>query len=474
VSYAHDLVRFGVEAFHSPCWPDRVRNRVRDIIIDQVGLQLACSRYPWCEAVYRYVTQVAGPGQSTILRHGDRTSPEHAAFVNSSFGHGQDYDDTVTMVQTHPGAVIVPVAMAVGEEVGATGRSVLDAAAVGIEVMLRVAHSVSPDCLRRGHHTPPAAGPFGAAITAGLLLGLDSEQLVSALGIAGSFSGGLLEYTQSGGSVKRIHCAIPTTGGIRAAYLAKLGVTGPATVLEGRKGFCRVFADEPRIERLTDGLGERFLIEAVGFKFYNCCLFVHAPLEAFVEIVREHGLSPSEIERVRVGTSRQGVMHVGQLPEPTDEVGAQFSLHFSLPVAVLKEPPGLRTYETCLDDQAIRELASRVSVYEDPVATAEYPSNWGGVVTVETHDGRSFTNRVRFPRGTPENPMTSLDFQRKFFSNAAPELGPDGCSDAYEALLALEENEDIRLVARRLVAEEERELQLAGRRSEGTSDRHMS
>jgi 2-methylcitrate dehydratase PrpD len=436
IGHTRQLVDFALDVYKKGL-PEHVEKKMTELIIDQIGLQVACVRYQWSEAVHQYMTTFATPGKSTVVYFGDKLSPEQAAFANGAFGHGQDYDDTVMKVQTHPGAVVIPVGLAMGEEVGANGRDVLNAIAAGMEVMLRVAHSVSPYCLSSGVHTPPAAGTFGAAIVAGLLLGLSRDELVNALGIAGSFSGGLLEYTQAGGSVKRIHCAIPTTAGIRAAYLSRFGMTGPETVLEGNKGFVKVFSHgQGDVERLTLALGEEFRIEWVALKNYNCCYFIHAPLEALLHLQAEHGLVTEDIEAIKIGTGKQGTVHVGKIPEPTDELGAQFSLHFTLPMGFLKGIPGINSYsEEILADEEIRAMAKKVTVYEDATASEEYPTNWGGIVTVVTKDGHELSHRVRYPKGNPENPMSHEEIERKFHDNCTSVVELDYSKNIFNMLV---------------------------------------
>lgn len=407
--------------------------------LDQIGLQIGCCGLASSVAARDYVRRTARDGDCTVLVHGDRLTAEGAAFANAAFGHGQDFDDTCRPAQTHAGAVVVPTAIAVGEEVGAGGEQVLRAICAGLEVMLRTAHAVSPDCLRRGQHPMLVAGPFGAAVAAGLLTGLDDACMVHALGIAGSFPGGLVEYSESGGSVKRLHGAIPTTAGIRAAALAELGMTGPASVFEGRKGVARAFSSAPRPARLTDGLGERWLLDDLAFKFYNCCYFIHPAIDAVLELMRRHDLRAGDVADLHVGTSTQGRTHVGQMPEPRDEVGAQFSLHFTLALVLLDGTPGLDTYDrACLEDPAIRALARRVVVEDDALATAEYPANWGSIVTARTHDGRTLAVRVRDPRGTRENPCTMDDLWAKFDRNVTPVLGAARCASLRERLERIE------------------------------------
>jgi 2-methylcitrate dehydratase PrpD len=445
LSAAQALARFARRQMEAPTTPERVTNKTMQLVVDQIGLQLGCAELPWSRAVHDYIASFSALGPATVVAYGGKVHPEHAAFANATFGHGQDFDDTCMRVQTHVGASVIPVAIAVGEEVGASGEAVLRAASAGLEVMLRVAHSVSPGCLRRGHHTPPAAGPFGAAVAAGLLRDLSAPVLTQAIAIAGSFSGGLIEYTQGGGSVKRIHSAIPTTAGIRAASLAAAGLTGPVSVLDGQKGFCRVYSDTPAPERLTADLDETFLLDDVGLKAYNCCYFIHAPIEALLEIVRVTGTHPDDIDRIDVGTCAHGRVHVGSIAEPTDQLGAQFSVQFSLALALLREAPGIDSYTTAqLDDPQLRDFARRVSVHEDQAATAEYPGNWGSIVTVKTRGGRTYRRRVRFPRGTAENPMSNREIWEKFSRNTEPVLGPRRSAEVRDCLTRLYQLGDIR------------------------------
>ncbi len=454
VGETRQLVKFGIELYNSDLNKE-LSDKVKTLILDQIGLQIGCSNLLWCNQVYEYFQLLDGRGNSSVVYHGDKTSPEFAAFINGTFGHGQDFDDTCLRVQTHPSAVILPVALAIGEEFDASGSDVLKAYAAGLEVMLRVAHSVSPGCLRRGHHTPQATGPYGAALAAGLLMGLSEDQLVNALGIAGSFSGGLIEYTQAGGSVKRIHTAIPTTAGIRAAYLAKSGLTGPESVLEGKKGFCNVYSDTTDISRLTDKLFEEYIINDVALKLYNCCYFIHAPIEAAKELVVNNDININAIKVIRIGTSQHGTVHVGRIVIPEDELGAQFSVQFTTALTLLKEMPGLNSYtQETLEDTNIQELAKKVVVYEDETCTAEYPNNWGAIVTIETHGGQEYTLRKRHAKGNTENPIPMNDLLGKFHQNADNKISVDSANKVISSILHIEELHHISELTQHYVAKE--------------------
>jgi 2-methylcitrate dehydratase PrpD len=395
--------------------PAEVIAKAKSSILDQLGCQIAFAELPWSQQVYRTIMELGGRGESTIVGYGDKTSAENAAFVNSSFNHGHELDDTFFPIPTHPGAVIVPTALAVGEREAISGRDLLLAVVVGHEVMLRVGLGVARSLLWRGHHTPPAVGPFGAAAAAGRILRLAAEPFLHALGIAGSFAGGLLEYTRTGSSVKRIHCAIPAQAGIRAAYLARQGLTGPPTILEGEKGFCKVFVDAYNLDRIVERLGEEWTIMDVSIKGYDCCHLIHAPIEATRHVLAHHSIDPAAIERIVVRTSRQGKVHCGVIVEPEDVLGAQFSFAFSLALTILRGGNGFKHYvEEELRAPDLVQLARRVEVEEDEEFERMYPESFGGGVEISMQDGTSFSARVPYQKGHPRNPLTPSEIRAKF------------------------------------------------------------
>lgn len=240
-------------------------SQIIELLIDKIGLILGGSCFFSSQAVYKATTQFAAPGNARVAYYGDKLSPEQAAFINASFGHAQDFDDTHLQAITHPGGVIIPAAFAIANQSGATPQQIIRAVAVGLEIMIRIACSI-PACHAKGFHTPTVAGPFAAAITASLLLSLNHQQCLNALSIAGSYAGGLWEYTQTGGTAKRMHCAIAATAGIKAAYLAAQGITGPHSILDGKFGVCHVFDNGSHTQQLNTELGEEYLLKTIAIK----------------------------------------------------------------------------------------------------------------------------------------------------------------------------------------------------------------
>lgn len=415
-------------------------------IIDQYGLQIGGSEFAWSKSIYQYAKKYTGVGSSTVIRYGDTLSAVQAAFINSSFAHAQDFDDSHQEAQTHPGSVVIPAAIAIGEYLNLPGNIVLKAIIIGMEVMLRLAHSLCPACIEGGHHTPPTIGPFGAAIACGLLLGLNKSQLINALGICGSYSGGLVEYTLSGGSVKRIHTGIGARAGLEAALLAKEGLTGPETIIDGKKGMWETFGRGKAFpERLFDQIGERYMLTTLMFKPYNCCYLIHPAIETFLKLCRENNITADNIESVTVGYSNFSISHAGKIIVPKDELGAQFSTSFTLALSLLKEAPGMWSYTTeNLFDAKIVALAKRISVIKDDEANREFPKKNGCIVTVKTKSGNIFVLRIKDPKGSPENLLTPDDVREKYFKNTLPIIGHEHAGELYANLQQFESLQSLR------------------------------
>ena len=375
-------------------------------------------------------------GLSRIARYGDLVSPVHAAFINGSFAHAKDFDDTHQEAQTHAGSVVIPAAIAIAESKNSSPEAVLKAIIWGMEIMLRLAHSISPVCMEGGHHTCPTIGPFGAAIACGLLMDLNEEELTHALGICGSFSGALLEFTVAGGAVKRIYPGLGARHGLEAVLLAKEGLTAPATIIEGKKGLWSILGKGlASPERLFTQLGEHYLLSSISFKPFSCCLLIHPAIEAFLNICKQHQIAAKNINHVTVGFSKLSASHVGSITIPKDELGAQFSTSFMLALSLIKEPPGMWTnIEEALSDIDIITLAKKITIYEDEKAESEFPAKNGCIVHVHSQEGTVYSWRIKEPKGSGNNQLTSADIKKKFMQNTRPILGGLQARNLYHLL----------------------------------------
>jgi 2-methylcitrate dehydratase PrpD len=421
--------------------PERTRAHARLLILDQLGCQLGCARLPWSQQVYQAIMALGSSGPSVVMAMGDLVRPDDAAFINGTFGAANEIDDAHTGVRMHAGAVVVPAVLAVAQAEGVRdGADVLQAATVGYEVALRVAWAGFPALMQKHHHSPVSAGPFGAAAATARLLGLDTEGTLNALAIASSHSGGLMEYTESGGSVKRVHTGIGSSAGVRSGYLAKSGVTGPRAALEGKRGFLEAFADRDNCGRLTRDLGTTYLLDGIGPKGYFAEYRIHAPLQALESLAEQHHLRFSDIQRMRVGVTSVTMEAVGTIVEPADSLGAQFSMRFALALAARHGAGALREVtKELLVDEDVLALARRIEMYIEPDLEARKWETFGATLSIETADGRTLTNEQPAPIGSPQNPMSERQFQQKFRDLAGPELGPERCEALIDAVTNLEE-----------------------------------
>jgi 2-methylcitrate dehydratase PrpD len=423
VNETERLARFA--ASYAP-FPPEVIAQAKRMVLDQIGCQLSAATLPWSLAYRASIAGMGSGGDATVVFHGDRLALDQAAFLNGAFGHGNELDDTHLPSATHPGSVIIPPVLAIAETKHLSGAAALAGIVTGTEIMLRLGYAAAPHLHDRGYYVPCAVGPFGAAAGCSRVLGSDAETTIQALAVAGSHAGGMREFTHGGGSVKRIQCAIPGTSGLRCAVMASHGITGPRHVLEGKLGFFHVYAGQYDPGLLLDGLGEEFLLLGISFKPVACNLSTHAAVEAVGRLASEHRLGATDVKALRIGVSKSAVGDVGNVVEPHDMLGAQSSLAFCSAVRILRGGNGPNDYrEEDLRDPRFLDFARMVEVYVDPVCDEERRTlgNRGAVVTIQTGDGRSLEERVRFPKGSPQNPLTDDELLAKFVDAVEPALG---------------------------------------------------
>jgi 2-methylcitrate dehydratase PrpD len=292
-----------------------------------------------------------------------------------------------------------------------------------------------PVTARRGFHNTALAGVFGAAAASSSLLELDAAATNHALGLAGSFAGGVREYLDDGAEIKRIHPGKAARDGLLCAEFAKRGITGPAKILEGRNGFAQAFAGgEMKWGRLFEGLGSRYEIESAYFKPYPCCRHYHSAIEGALALRAEHRLDPKAIESVRIGLYAVGVhghdhKHFDNLLDApmSAPVGAALALAEGDVAAHMFLAPTLEKPE-------VRRLIEASDTYLDPECERVYPGIRSGMVELGLKGGRRLEKRVLEPKGEAANPMSDADLERKLRVNCAPVVGADRCQALIEAV----------------------------------------
>lgn len=427
--------------------PDDVRDRARDCIQDTVGVAVFGAPLPWSRIVADYARHNGGGGGSgacTILgAAGAKVSAPMAALANGAAAHAFEMDCLrKPSAGVHPGG-LVPPALAVAEERGASGRDLIAAFVAGMEAATRIGLATRHSSEEKGFHNPGLTGVFGGLVAAGKLLGLDAGQMTNAFGIGGSLCSGLLEFAKSGagGMVKRLHLGRAAEGGVLAASLAQGGFEGPPTVLEGRYGFLNAFAENAAPDMLTDGLGTTWETRTICFKRSACHATAQGPVQAMDDLRAEEGFGPEDVAEIELATSKK-VLANHDIRTPADVMAAQYSVPYSLALSFFGDAVDPHTFlEADLTDPAVLDLCARIdlSFFEE---TAKPGQNWACRMTVRLKDGRTFERTVTDFRGSPTMPATPAEFDAKFGA-ATKGLGAEKSARLLDGLRRLEAQENL-------------------------------
>jgi 2-methylcitrate dehydratase PrpD len=445
---AHETVRLAEYAsgLRYDDLPPQVVERAKDCITDTVAVIVQGSSLPWSRIVARYAQRLGAGGRSHILGvGGSGVQAPAAALANGAFAHAFESDNlTRPGAGVHPGATLLPPALAIAQEHGSSGRDMIAAIVAGFEVMYRIGRATKHSNERRGFHAPGTTGPFGAAVAAGKLLRLDATAMTNALGIAGSLACGLMEFARSGtgAMVKRLHLGRAAESGVLAASLAADGFTGPDSVLEGEAGFLKVFCTEWDTADLTHRLGSEFATLNLCLKRFPVHMTAQTAVQAILELQAEHGFSGAQVDRVTVaGNERMAT--VNNIPDPTDIMMGQYSIPFCVALALFRDPRDPASFDqSALVDADIRAMCRRVAV-----TVAAPPTKVAGasIVTVLLRDGRSLTREVEEFDGTPARPLDRAELRAKFMMlMGAPRAVEAG--GVFARLQDLESEADVRWV----------------------------
>jgi 2-methylcitrate dehydratase PrpD len=395
---------------------DRLTERATDYLVDTLGATVFGATRPWSRAVIEHALATGAVGPCSVVGCGRSTTPAMAAFANGASAHAFELDDVHEEAISHPGAVVVPAALALAEELDASGHDLLEAIVIGYEAMGRAGIAVGPAShMLRGFHPTSMSGVFGSVAAAGRLLRFDGERLNHALGIAASMASGTMEFAASGGMAKRLHAGRAAEGGLTAALLAARGFEGADDGLAGRYGFCRVFTDAPRLERLTEGLGERWMVDEITIKPWAACSDIHPMIQAAQEIRAEHDLDPGRIVRIDAEGPAKAARQ-NSLDGTVSVMAAQYSAEWNIAAALLADPADPSTYDP--DRIATAEIAALQAKVTSVTAADEFEATYawkmGGRVRIELDSGDVLERSVHGQRGSMHAPFGAADVDAKF------------------------------------------------------------
>jgi 2-methylcitrate dehydratase PrpD len=418
--------------------------------VDWLGSALAGALEPPARIARQVAAALGASSESTMLG-GGRASAAAAALANGVASHILELDDVHKGSTLHGAAPVISAALAVAEREHASGQAFTRAVALGYEAALRVGEAVNPSHYRFWHPTGTAA-TFGAAAAAASLGNLTSAQILDALGSAGTQAAGLWEFNADGAMSKPLHPGKAAMNGILAADLARLGFTGASRILEGDRGFFRATSASFDASRVTDGLGQRWKITENCYKLHSCCAHTHTAVDVALAIRARRqwsGREPlDEIDRIELETYGTGYEIVKD-PNPVSPYRAQFSLAYCVAAALVEGRVGLEQFDRSrFDDSGVVEPSiagllsrTRVSVRDD--LTGKYPAQWPTHVTVRLRNGTVERGMNDYPRGNPENPVSTETLEDKFRGLVAPRYGEPFARRALESAKSLGECADV-------------------------------
>lgn len=435
--------------------PEAARERTYELLRDTVGVILGSATTTESSSIARDFTTVTyGSGPTTVAGAVEGAPAPAAAFANGTIAHSIELDDTHSGASIHPGTVIVPTVLAVGEREGTTGTDALVATVAGYELMIRISRGADPAALyARGFHPTSCCGVFGAALSASMLMELSLAETVNAVGIAGSFSAGNLEYLADGTLSKRIQPGIAAQAGVTAAELASRGYTGPKTILEGDHGFLQGYSDESDVDRLSAPIDDdyEYEISRTGVKPHACCRYNQTPIDAVFQLQDQHDFTAEEVASVDIGLVGAAMALVAEPAEekqrPKTTTDAQFSVHYSVAVALREGRAFLEQYrDPLLSDPAVLDLAQRVTVSHVEELEQYYPDYFPASATVRTTGGEEFTTSLQTCRGDPANPLSREELTEKYEALAGRFLDDEESTELDELLGSLEQVDDISVI----------------------------
>lgn len=397
-------------------------------ILDTLGTAIAGSTFPGSREVVEMVSEWGGKEQSIIISYGTRVPAPHAALANGTMPRAIDYEDTHDAAILHAGSSVVTAAFAVSELKGrVNGRDFIAAVASGIDLECRLGLATLLSPVESGMSYSSMYGYFGACAAASKIMNFNSDQTVNALGIAFSQMSGDAQCYAEGSTTKAMGTGFAAQAGVISALLAQKGITGARNFLEGQRGlYSTILQNKYHPEALTLELGRRFEVVNLSFKPYPSCRYTHAPIGAALSLINQHRFKPGDIEAVTVYIGKNADFltdPIDRKRRPGTPLDAQFSIPWTVASAIVKKKVGVESFiPTAFSDPEVLRTADKI------VTTVDHKLSERGieasVVEIKTKDGTTYTKRIDFAKGNPNNPMNDNEIIDKFRDCASFSVKP--------------------------------------------------
>jgi 2-methylcitrate dehydratase PrpD len=410
-------------------WSDAVDHEAHRTFLNWAGCAVGAARHEAAEAALAAAAMLQPAPQACVLGRRERVDMASAALVNGISSHTFDFDDTHLKTIIHPAGPVASAILALAEVTGATGRQVIDALVLGVDVSCRLGNVMYPDHYDRGWHITGSTGTLGAAAACARLLGLDEERTAMALGIAASQPVGMRE--QFGTMAKPFHPGAAARAGLLSALLARHGFTASPKAIEAPRGYVQVVSTKCDWNEATDELGRRFEISFNTYKPFACGIVIHPAIDAAVQL-RARGVRAQDVERIELKVHSL-VLELTGKKEPKDGLQGKFSVYHGFAAGLVFGQAGEGEYA---DDIVTREDV--VALRGKVVATVDDSIDEAAAdVTAVLKDGRRERVFVAHAIGSLERPMTDADLEAKLRALAGPVIGAGRTGSLIAACWAL-------------------------------------
>ncbi|KAJ5498973.1 MmgE/PrpD [Penicillium expansum] len=407
----HRLVKWAADLKYNDI-PDDVVQRTKDFFLDTLGCAIAGRSHPAVSAMVRFAAQMGPPSGKSELIDGSQTlttSPAFASLINAAASHVVEQDDLHNRSIMHPATVIFPAALAVSQDIGASGEDFITACVVGYEVGCRVGEYLGKSHYEK-FHTTATGGVIGVAAAVAHLLKLDANETLSAVGTAGTQAAGLWQFLMDATHSKQVHTAKACFDGIFAAYSARDSLLGPGDILEGPRAMgAALVPGKTNPEAIDQNLGKDFAVVRSSFKWHASCRHTHPSVDALLNLMAKKKVSFDDIDSSVFPHTKLLLIGNGDTVHQS-----KFSMGFVLAIAAKKGQAMITDFtEADLTDASLRGFQNRVKMEYNAEIDSQFPERWQGTVIVTCKSGKTFTESVTFAKGDPELPLTRSEIEAK-------------------------------------------------------------
>jgi 2-methylcitrate dehydratase PrpD len=398
--------------------PEAVLLQAKGCLLDYLGVGLAGAKMAY-EKCSRYLDCFGSDQRdATVIGFNRKASLHNAVLINGYSAHITELDDGHRFCNVHLGTTVIPAVLAVAEYEGLTAEDIFRGIIIGYEVAIRTLRAIQPNHKKLGHHASGTGGTIGAAMGIAAALKFSKPQMKDALSAAIASAVGFLEVQEDDSELKPYNIGRAGHDGLTAAFIARAGISGPNDMVGGNRGFFALVSDEYNIKSLIREKHGTYGIEKIYRKPYAACRHCHAPIEAVIDIRKKHNINIRDIREIKVYTylsAIQGHDHI----DIQGTTSAKLSMPYSVAVALVSGKAGLNDFlPEQYENSITKDLTKKIKVCEDKELSALIPYKRAAIVEINMNDGKRYTERVDYPKGEPENPMSKEDLENKFISLA--------------------------------------------------------